>query len=55
MSLPLIVLSALLTERRTAEEASRTGHTRYGLATIAGSVGVWDWNLVTNRSTFIRR
>ena len=25
-----------------------TGHTRYGLATIAGSVGVWDWNLVTN-------
>jgi PAS domain S-box-containing protein len=48
MSLPLIVLSALLTERRNAEEALRTGHTRYGLATIAGSVGVWDWNLVTN-------
>ena len=48
MSLPLIVLSALLTERRSAEEALRTGHTRYGLATMAGSVGVWDWNLVTN-------
>ena len=48
MSLPLIVLSALLTERRSAEEALRTGHTRYGLATMAGSVGVWDWNIVTN-------
>ena len=48
MSLPLIVLAALLTERRSAEEALRTGHTRYGLATMAGSVGVWDWNLVTN-------
>jgi len=48
MSLPLIVLAALLAERRTAEEALRTGHKRYGLATVAGSVGVWDWNLVTN-------
>jgi two-component system, LuxR family, sensor kinase FixL len=48
ISLPLIVLSALLNERRSAEEALRTGHTRYGLATMAGSVGVWDWNLVTN-------
>ena len=48
MALPLIVLSALLSERRTAEEALRNGHTRYGLATFAGSVGVWDWNLVSD-------
>ena len=48
MALPLIVLSALLSERRTAEEALRNGHTRYGLAMFAGSVGVWDWNLVSN-------
>ena len=48
MSLPLIVLSALLAERRSAEEALRAGHSRYGLATMAGSVGVWDWNLVSN-------
>jgi len=48
MSLPLIVLSALLAERRSSEHALRTGHTRYGLATMAGSVGVWDWNLATN-------
>ncbi len=48
MSLPLLFLSALLTERRRSEEALRTGHARYGLATAAGSVGVWDWNLATN-------
>jgi PAS domain S-box-containing protein len=48
MSLPLIVLSALLAERRSAEEALRMSHSRYGLATMAGSVGVWDWNLRTN-------
>ncbi len=48
MSLPLVVLSALLAERRRSEEALRQGHSRYGLATMAGSVGVWDWNLLTN-------
>jgi two-component system, LuxR family, sensor kinase FixL len=48
MSLPLMYLSALLTERRRSEEELRTGHARYGLATKAGSVGVWDWNLDTN-------
>jgi PAS domain S-box-containing protein len=48
MALPLVVLAALLSERRQAEEALRTGHTRYGMATMAGSVGVWDWNLRTN-------
>jgi PAS domain S-box-containing protein len=48
ISLPLIVLAALLSERRKTEQALRDGHSRYGLATIAGSVGVWDWNLVTN-------
>jgi two-component system, LuxR family, sensor kinase FixL len=48
ISLPLLFLSALLAERRRTEQELRTGHTRYGLATVAGSVGVWDWNLETN-------
>ncbi len=48
MSLPLLVLSTLLIDRRRTEEALRTGHSRYGLATSAGSVGVWDWDLTTN-------
>ena len=43
-----MVLAALLSERRSTEQALRDGHSRYGLATIAGNVGVWDWNLVTN-------
>jgi len=37
-----------ITERRQAEEALRTSKTRYALATQAGAVGVWDWNLETN-------
>jgi two-component system, LuxR family, sensor kinase FixL len=48
ISLPLVFLSALLAERRHTEEALRTGHARYELATSAGFVGVWDWNLETN-------
>ncbi len=37
-----------ITERRHAEEALQTSEQRYALATMAGSVGVWDWNLATN-------
>jgi len=37
-----------ITERRHAEEALRNSETRYALATQAGAVGVWDWNLATN-------
>jgi PAS domain S-box-containing protein len=36
------------TERKHAEQALQTSHERYALATAAGSVGVWDWNLQTN-------
>ena len=37
-----------ITERRDAEQALHTSEKRYALATMAGSVGVWDWDLVTN-------
>jgi PAS domain S-box-containing protein len=37
-----------ITERRQAEEALHTSEHRYALATMAGSVGVWDWNLATS-------
>ena len=36
------------TERKHAEHALQASHERYALATGAGSVGVWDWNLQTN-------
>jgi two-component system sensor kinase FixL len=37
-----------ITERRQAEDALHQSQQRYALATAAGSVGVWDWNLETN-------
>ena len=37
-----------ITDRRRAEDAVEVTRQRYALATAAGSVGVWDWNLATN-------
>jgi PAS domain S-box-containing protein len=48
MSLPFFFLAALYRERRDVEQALRVEHQRYGLATSAGGVGVWDWNLDTS-------
>ena len=36
-----------ITDRKQAEEALREKQERYALATSAGRVGVWDWNLET--------
>ena len=37
-----------ITERRAAEEALRKSEVRYVMATRAGRVGVWDYNIPTN-------
>ncbi len=37
-----------IAERKRAEEALQESEKRYVLATKAGQVGVWDWNLETN-------
>ena len=47
-SVPLMLLAALVEERRRSETALRESQQRYGLATAAGGVGVWDWNVETN-------
>ena len=41
------LLGALI-GRKQIEEALRESEKRYSLATSAGSVGVWDWNVETN-------
>lgn len=40
----ILTLVRDVTERRKAEDALREGAQRYSLASVAGSVGVWDWN-----------
>jgi PAS domain S-box-containing protein len=37
-----------ITERRQAEQDLHENQKRYALATAAGDVGVWDWDLETN-------
>jgi len=37
-----------ITDRKRVEAALRKAQERYGLATAAGDVAVWDWNLDTN-------
>jgi PAS domain S-box-containing protein len=37
-----------ITDRKDSEDALRDSQQRYALATAAGAVGVWDWNLETN-------
>jgi PAS domain S-box-containing protein len=40
-----------ITARRRSEEALREARQRYGLATAAGGIGVWDVNLGTGEAT----
>ncbi|MCL6433214.1 MAG: GAF domain-containing protein [Leptolyngbyaceae cyanobacterium HOT.MB2.61] len=42
------MLTTNITERKQTEIALQTSEERYRLATQAGRVGVWDWNLKTN-------
>ncbi|MBC7810789.1 MAG: PAS domain S-box protein [Burkholderiales bacterium] len=37
-----------ITERKQSEEALRATEERFALATEAGGVGVWDWDMVTD-------
>lgn len=47
IALPLQLLAALGEERRRTEARIAESQQRYQLATMAGRVGVWDWNLET--------
>jgi PAS domain S-box-containing protein len=41
-----------ITERKRAEEALRVSEERLHLATAAGNIGVWDWDVVKNVLTW---
>jgi PAS domain S-box-containing protein len=43
----VVVCHLNVTERHRMEEVLRESSERYALATAAGAVGVWDWNLET--------
>ncbi len=46
--LTALVLGAVTTERGRVARELRKSQGRYNLATTAGAVGVWDWDLETN-------
>jgi len=51
LGLQTALISGLLLQRarrRRIEDTLRENQQRYALATTAGAVGVWDWNLATN-------
>lgn len=49
VAVPLQLLAALVEERRRADGEVAESQRRYQMATLAGGVGVWDWDLETDR------
>jgi integral membrane sensor domain MASE1 len=47
ISVPLILLTALVQEHARTARALLDSQKRYSMATAAGSVSVWDWHLMT--------
>lgn len=50
IAVPLQLLAALVEERRRADDRIAESRQRYRMATRAGGVGVWDWDLETHRT-----
>ena len=48
VAVPLLLLAAIVQERRHAEEHVVESQQRYQLATMAGNVSVWEWDLETD-------
>jgi PAS domain S-box-containing protein len=47
ISVPTILLMALMQEQERTARALSESQRRYGMATAAGANGVWEWNLAT--------
>jgi two-component system sensor histidine kinase UhpB len=50
IAVPLQLLAALVEERRRADDRIAESRQRYRMATRAGGVGVWDWDLETHQT-----
>ena len=51
-AVPLLVLAAVIQERRHAEDLARASEERLSLALEAAQVGTWGWDIVTNQSSW---
>jgi PAS domain S-box-containing protein len=47
ISVPLMILAALIEERGNREQLLRLARERYEMATSGGGVGVWEWDIET--------
>lgn len=47
LAVPFMLLAVIIDERRRSEAKIRSSAERHRIATSAGRVGAWDWNLVT--------
>ena len=55
LAAPVVVNARLVEQHRQAEEALRTSEERLRMATEAGQVGIWDWDLVRDHMTWSHR
>ncbi|HYD95228.1 MAG TPA: PAS domain S-box protein [Noviherbaspirillum sp.] len=55
LAAPVVVNVRLLEKQRRAEAALRAGEERLRLATDAGRIGIWDWDIASDRVTWSER
>ena len=55
LAAPVVVNVSLLEKQRRAEVALRVSEERLRLATDAGGIGIWDWNVQHNQVTWTDR
>jgi PAS domain S-box-containing protein len=52
ISIPLMYLAAVIQERKQTEKALRKNEERLHLALSAAKMGIWDWNMETDRGAW---
>jgi PAS domain S-box-containing protein len=52
ISIPLMAVAAMLAERRHTEESARKNEERLAMAMHAARMGMWEWHLVEDKSSW---